>query len=51
VNRLLRKWLTGIGTRQEYLCLALEDLADTFTVHLTRSGAPTRACVRSTSCV
>lgn len=35
VNRLLRKWLTGIGTRQEYLCLALEDLADTFTVHLT----------------
>jgi hypothetical protein len=35
VNRHLRKWLTGIGIKQEYLCLALEDLADTFTVHLT----------------
>jgi hypothetical protein len=35
LNRHLRKWLTGIGIRQEYLCLALEDLADTFTVHLT----------------
>jgi hypothetical protein len=31
----LRQWLTGIGTGQEYLCLALEDVTDTFSVHLT----------------
>ena len=35
MNRHLRQWLTGIGTRQEYLCLALEDVTDTFSVHLT----------------
>jgi hypothetical protein len=35
VNRPLRKWLTGIGIKQEYLCLALEDITDTFSVHLT----------------
>lgn len=35
MNRHLREWLTGIGFKQEYLCLALEDLADTFSVHLT----------------
>lgn len=27
--------LTGISIRQEYLCVALEDLADTLSVHLT----------------
>ncbi len=35
MNRHLRKWLTGIGIKQEYLCLALEDITDTFSVHLT----------------
>ena len=34
VNDLLRKMLTGIGIRQEYLCVALEELADILSVRL-----------------
>jgi len=32
--------LTGISIRQEYLCVALEDLADTVSVHLTTRDNP-----------
>jgi hypothetical protein len=35
VNAHLRKWLTGIGVRQEYLCLALEKVSGAFSVRLT----------------
>ena len=31
----LRKFLTGIDIKQEYVCLALEDITDTFSVFLT----------------
>jgi len=42
VNDLLRSMLTGISIRQEYLCLALEELADTLSVHLsTRDSSET----------
>jgi hypothetical protein len=35
VNEQWRRMLTGISIKQEYLCLALEDFTDGFSVHLT----------------
>ena len=40
VNDLLRTMLTGISIRQEYLCVAQEELTDTFSVHLTNRDTP-----------